>query len=442
VTAALYSGGPCANDFEAVVAAACQSGLPDDAVVIANVWIGQRDGHRAEIDVIVLNGDRLTLCEVKSWRVAAGSTDGARWTIPRAPSRPNPYRTIESRARQMIRTGPLRRLQVDHLLVMPSPDTITGPAASRERVVSVADAVRRLDRTRGDEVTPQVRMGIVEELVGPRPPIPETLGSYGALRLEGGGPGYRSFHAVDTVDGTPVYLKVIDAQLRVLPAQERKRLVTLWRRDLEVRRRLGDIRGLLSPIPQPADPSQMQDQLFVAYNWAHDTTLRRLVSDGQTGHAKALDLLAATAQIVEAVNNRDVQLRHVNPETILVTGDRVLVTGLEWARHGEMATGFPGLVGNADGSPYIAPEVRSNHAHGWPRADVYSLAAVAGFVLIGEDPPSKDHDRTIETWLTDGELPVPVTAVLRRGLVQERRNARRQHSPVELIDELREALLG
>ncbi|MGA2927806.1 MAG: serine/threonine-protein kinase [Solirubrobacteraceae bacterium] len=137
------------------------------------------------------------------------------------------------------------------------------------------------------------------------------------------------------------------------------------------------------------DFGDIAGQLYLAMRFVDGVDLARVIAEeGRVRPERAADMIAQTAEALDAAHCAGLVHRDVKPGNILVTdrdaGDYVYLTDFGLTKQLDVTTltATGGLVGTA---AYMAPEQASGESVD-PRADVYSLGCVLYHLLTGAVP--------------------------------------------------------
>lgn len=140
--------------------------------------------------------------------------------------------------------------------------------------------------------------------------------------------------------------------------------------------------------------------VYAAYEPIDGITLADVISTGQIGQVRALDLTRQLALALQAAHDKQIIHGRLDPKTIFVTGDdRVKAVGF----------GGDNLSVPRDADPkYLSPEQCSEYPVADARSDVYTLGVILFEMLSGETP---FVGRTrAEVLSKQGEPPLPLSA--------------------------------
>ncbi|MGW3356277.1 hypothetical protein ACWDFL_12740 [Streptomyces bungoensis] len=429
--ARLYQLGPYQTEQERRVAHALAAGLdPSDAVIVAAR--ADRPGRDTDVDCVVLRGDVLIAVECKNWRLADG-LDPAADTWPPPPGNTRAY-TSHSPLPLLRQLAPALKRQIgwpgrtDCLLVVPRVPVLTDPGSRAARTLVSQDPAALVGRVRAIAPgggRPREFEDCLRRLVG-EIAVPPVLSGFRLGPLHALGDGWQAYRA--EAHGLPHYLKVIGENMTTLPEGEAADL----RRDLSdrthaVARALADRPDLAArvfrPVLLPRDTYEVEPHLLVAYVWEHDHPVRGLPAPLPA--AEAAGIVTALGAAVAELHAGDLVLRHLSPDSAYLCppppgapdGPYCKVSMLEWMRVPRTATASVSRLFHRNPSPYVDPEIRTGDRHHSRQSDLYSLAAVAHWLLTGEDPPYKQAHERVVPLLTErgagGRLASLVSAALR-----------------------------
>ncbi|GLW73437.1 hypothetical protein Kpho02_57360 [Kitasatospora phosalacinea] len=429
--ARLHQLGPYRTEQERRVAHTLAKGLdPADAVIVAAR--ADRRGRDTDVDCVVLRGDLLIAVECKNWQLPEG-LDPAADTWPPGPGVTRAY-TTHSPLPLLRQLAPALQRQIGWpgrsacLLVVPRVPALTGPTSDAAATLVSQEPRELLARVRalapGNDRPPEFE-ACLRRLVG-EIATPEVLSGFRLEALHAIGDGWQAYRA--EANGLPYHLKVIGENMTTLPRDEAVRLRgALSERTHTVARTLADRPALAArvfrPVRLPRDTSEVEPHLLIAYAWEHDHPLRRLPAPLPA--AGAVGPLTALAAAVTELHGADVVLRHLSPDSAYLCppppgappGPYVKVSMLEWMRVPGATTAAVSRLFSHDPSPYVAPEIRSGDTRRSRAADLYSLGAVAHWLLTGQDPTHlRAHERAAPLLLEHGAgrgLAALVAAALR-----------------------------
>jgi DNA-binding beta-propeller fold protein YncE len=179
--------------------------------------------------------------------------------------------------------------------------------------------------------------------------------------------------------------------------------------------------------------------LFIVMRLVDGVDLHRLIEDGPLAPSRAMPIIRATADALDAAHRAGLVHRDVKPANVLIelraAGEHVFLTDFGIAKPTTTKTAggsdLPAptaitiegeVLGTAD---YVAPE-QIEHGVADARSDIYSLACVAFHALTGTPPFRRDTDLATLIAQTKAErpaatarvpeLPGAVDEVLRRGM--------------------------
>jgi len=131
------------------------------------------------------------------------------------------------------------------------------------------------------------------------------------------------------------------------------------------------------------------------------------------------DTRRVTADAAEALREADrTDCRHsaLTPEHVWLCGERSEgATRVDWGIERACRV----AAGESSASPYAAPEVRGDPPAATPRADVYSLGALAHYAAIGRPPSGPDDGSFDPETAIDPALPEALEAVLSTALAAD-----------------------
>ncbi|MFF1967095.1 hypothetical protein ACFVW5_26405 [Streptomyces sp. NPDC058232] len=400
--ARLYQLAPYQTEQERKVAHTLAKGLdPTDAVIVAAR--AEQQGRELDVDCVVLRGDMLIAVECKAWRIADGLDPSAAVWQP-DPSVRNPY-TTSSPLPKLRRLAPALKRQIgwsgrtDCLLVLPTVPTLADPGSPDAAHLVSEDPATLLGRIRriapGDDRPPEFAE-CLRRLVG-EIATPPVLSGFRLQEPHALGDNWQAFRA--ELNGLPHYLKVIGEHMSTLPRQEAARLRrALSDRTHEVARKLAERPELADrvfrPVQLPRDTPEVEPNLLIAYVWEHDNPVRRL--SAPLAAAQTAAVIKGLAAAVTDLHAGGVILRELSPDSAYRCAPPpgadpaepyYKVSMLEWMRVPQASTASVSQLFSRFPSPYVAPEIRDGDRLRHPAGDLYSLAAVAHWLLTGEDPP-------------------------------------------------------
>lgn len=203
--------------------------------------------------------------------------------------------------------------------------------------------------------------------------------------------------------------------------------------------------------------------LFIVMRLVDGVDLHRLVQDGPLPPSRAVPILRATADALDAAHRAGLVPRDVKPANVLIEsrsgGEHVFLTDFGIAKPTSTKTAGGSdrepmtaitiegeVLGTAD---YVAPE-QVEHGVADARSDVYSLACVAFHALTGSPPFRRDTDLATLIAQTKADrpaatdtvpdLPPGVDEALRRGMAID--PDERPQSAGAFINELEAAVDG
>lgn len=195
------------------------------------------------------------------------------------------------------------------------------------------------------------------------------------------------------------------------------------------------------------DAGEIDGRLYLTMPLVEGATLKRLIQDGGLDDERAVEILDAIGQALDAAHAAGVVHRDVKPANVLVGSDGEIYLsdfGLAAGPSGELLTTPGELLGTID---YMAPE----HLQGDPAsaaADVYALACMAFEALTGEVPFMADTDAAVlyahvvapPPTISERRpgLPVALDAVLAAGMAKD--PSERPATAGALMAEVRAAL--
>ncbi|UUU25747.1 hypothetical protein [Streptomyces sp. DSM 40750] len=430
--ARLYQLGPYQTEQERKVAHTLAKGLgPSDAVIVAAR--ADRRGRATDVDCVVLRGDVLIAVECKNWRLPDG-LDPTAGTWPPGPGVTRAY-TNHSPLPLLKQLAPALKQQIGWpgrtacLLVVPQVPALADPGSEAAAALVSQNPADLLGRVReiapGDHRPPEFA-DCLRRLVGEIATPPVLSG----FRLEAPhalGDGWQAFRA--EANGLPHYLKIIGENMTTLPRAEATRLRrALSGRINEVARRLSTrpelAHRVFRPVDLPRDTSQVEPHLLIAYVWEHDDPVRGLPVPLPT--ARAAEVIAGLGAAVADLHAGDVILRDLSPDSAYrctpppgaPSGEPYYkVSMLEWMRVPQASTASVSQLFSRFPSPYVAPEIRDGDTRRVPACDLYSLAAVAHWLLTGEDPPYHSATDQVPDILAAHGVPRPLIDLLSSALL-------------------------
>ncbi|MDT0543150.1 MULTISPECIES: hypothetical protein [Streptomyces] len=429
--ARLYQLGPYQTEQERKVAHTLAKGLdPSDAVIVAAR--AERRGRPTDVDCVVLRGDMLIAIECKDWRLPDGLDPAAR-TWPPGPGVTRVY-TNHSPLPLLKKLAPALKQQIGWpgrtacLLVVPRMPALADPSSTAAATLVSQNPTDLLGRVRqiapGDHRPPQFA-DCLRRLVGEIATPPLLSG----FRLEAPhalGDGWQAFRA--EANGLPHYLKIIGENMTTLPHAE----AACLRRALSGR--INQVARLLStrpelahrvfrPVDLPRDTCDVEPHLLIAYVWEHDDPVRRLPAPLPA--PQAAEVVAGLGAAVAELHAGDVILRDLSPDSAYrctpppgaPPGEPYYkVSMLEWMRVPQASTASVSQLFARFPSPYVAPEIRDGDTRRVPACDLYSLAAVAHWLLTGEDPPYDRAADQIPDVLAAHKVPRPLISLISSAL--------------------------
>lgn len=212
----------------------------------------------------------------------------------------------------------------------------------------------------------------------------DELGEYRIEGVVGAGRIGTVHRAVDRRSGQTVALKVLGEGTAEDPMFRER-----FRREAELLSALSHRHVV--PI---LDAGEVDGRLYLAMQLVEGCTLKQLIQDGGLEPARAVEILDAIGQALDAAHAEGIVHRDVKPANVLVGNDGEIFLsdfGLARGPSGDRVTSPGELLGTLD---YIAPE----HLDGdpaSPAADVYALACMAVESLTGEVPFPLDNDAAV-----------------------------------------------
>ena len=381
-----------------------------------------KTGSLHEIDLLVLGKHALYLIEIKSWPgELTGDVRDWTWTADgRAHHLENPYPATNRKAKILasLLRDELRSehdIWVEPLIFLSSPDLkVCLPDAALTHVVDRHEIARALTHGeyRGSRPQRIVNRPVMKAAVralavlGFRPSqAKRRVGEYELGGLLAEGLGYQDHLGVHhTIEGRNARVRSYLVP-RATTTDRKQQLERAARREAQVLTRLGEHPSILSCLDfvssaplgpallfEPFDEGIPLDQLF------------RLRPD--LPFDDRVDVIHQVAEAVEYCHRHKVLHRMLCPRSILVrkrgSGKvEVKVHSFQLALREEGATtGTFHLTAHADAEQlvYQAPEVVQDPTKATEASDIFSVGAVAYFVLTGQAPASSlgDLERLLE----------------------------------------------
>lgn len=199
------------------------------------------------------------------------------------------------------------------------------------------------------------------------------------------------FRATDVLTGEPVVVKQGRGHIGETRTGEDAR--ARLRHEAEVLAGLANEPGL----PRLIDLFEQEGDLFLVETDLGGVSLSAWGTTGaKAGLTRTLALLADLARTVQRFHDRELILRDLSPNNIIVGRDGTLgLVDLETV----LRPGDDPAICRGATKAYAAPEVRQDPLDATPAADVFSLGAVIVFALTGEHPLLNDDLPTVAAWL-------------------------------------------
>jgi hypothetical protein len=172
------------------------------------------------------------------------------------------------------------------------------------------------------------------------------------------------------------------------------------------------------------DHGQSRDLRYLTMEYLEGASLHRLLQAGDLAYERALDLMIMACQGLEYVHVRGVVHRALEPGKLFVTSDGVLKL-MEFGSAGSESDDPASLAARARATPgYTAPELAATPASVSPRADVWSLGAVAyrlftgvlPYPELGEREAAGEHRPPAPPSTLNARVPAELDAVILRAL--------------------------
>jgi serine/threonine protein kinase len=389
-------------------------GLPD--VDPYHVWplhelLVPSTGKLYELDLIVIGKHALYLVEAKSWpgKVTGDVRD---WQIhmpgvPRPQMKENPYHLVNRKAkvlatlvRNELPAG--QSIWVEPLVFLSSEKLdVKLPENARSHVVERKEIIRALTRAdyRGADPRKTVNRPLMRDLIGAlerlglRPSATRRIvGQYqlGALLAEGNG----------FQDNIGTHLEVPDRKVRIrsylvaqaTTSERRAQLERAARREMEVLTRLGEHRAILRCHDLVVSADRGPALLFERFEEGIPLDqLLRVRPDLPFG--QRIEIIGQVAEAIDFCHRQGVLHRALSPQTILVRESdnkiEVRLHSFQLARRDDATTsGTHHLsdLGDPAAQVYRSPEMQVDPAKASALSDIWSLGAVAYFVLTGQPP--------------------------------------------------------
>ncbi len=210
------------------------------------------------------------------------------------------------------------------------------------------------------------------------------LGEYRIVGIVGAGRIGTVLRAADRRSGRIVALKVLGEGAA---------------RDPMFRERFRREAALLSALDHPhvvpiLDAGEVDGRLYLAMRLVEGGTLKHLIQGGGLEPGRAVEILDAIGQALDAAHAEGIVHRDVKPANVLVGDDGEIFLsdfGLARGPSGERMTTPGELLGSLD---YMAPEHLGGEAAS-AASDVYALACMAVESLTGEVPFPVDNDAAV-----------------------------------------------
>jgi serine/threonine protein kinase len=373
-------------------------------------------GKLYEIDLIVLGKHALYLVEIKSWPgTVTGDVRDWRLSRPDAPPRAmeNPYRLANKKAK--VLAGLLRReLPPEHqgiwveALVFLSHEQVRLqlPDGARSHVVGRQEIIRALTHARypGADPRKEVNRPLVRAVVrgleqlGLRPSATRRIvGQYqlGALLAEGN--GFQDH--IGTHLEVPRNTRRIRTYLvaRATSAERRAQLDRAARREFEVLTCLGTHPSILAC--HSYEPSAERGPSLVFERFEDGIPLDQLLRvQPELPFLERIEIIRQVADAIDFCHRQGVLHRALSPQSILVREHKkrieVRLHSFQLARRDDATTsGTHHLsdLGDPAAIVYRAPEIHVDPSKASELSDIWSLGAVAYFVLT-DQPPAADRE--------------------------------------------------
>jgi len=252
--------------------------------------------------------------------------------------------------------------------------------------------------------------------------MPSRIGRYAVRQRIGSGGFATVWLAHDEHLDSPVAIKV---------------LADNWSEDEQIRRRFLEEGRYLRKVESPHvvtvyDAGELEDgRPYLVMSYADQGTLADRLQRGPLSVHEALDVVRQVGAGLQALHDRGILHRDIKPANVLfrtvessagTTQVRAMVGDLGLGKALDVSSRLTMIAGTPS---FVAPEQAAAESPG-PRADQYSLAALAYLLLTGRTPYAH---RTLAEAASPGELapastparpfPAAVDPVLRRALSRD-----------------------
>jgi serine/threonine protein kinase/class 3 adenylate cyclase len=255
---------------------------------------------------------------------------------------------------------------------------------------SAQDALNRLNAAMAqgaDAALQATRVNVVEPFAATNPreqPLPPQLGRFRLTDKIGEGGMGVVYRAEDTINGSVVAIKVLNAALAANPRA--------LRRFEKEARMLAFVRS-----PNVANLLEVNEDAgihYLAMEFVAGRTLSALLAErGKLDESSALSMIADVCRALAEAHRRGVVHRDIKPDNILLAEDPasgatvVKLTDFGLARQVEQSESLDLTRENVVGTPlYMAPEQGLGGGQIDARTDVYALGATLFHLLAGEPP--------------------------------------------------------
>ena len=203
-------------------------------------------------------------------------------------------------------------------------------------------------------------------------------------------------------------------------------------------RKMGDLQhqGIVQVLEARAEDSGYH---YFVMELVEGGDLRAAVRKGEISETSGLEILRQVAEALDFAHQRDVVHRDVKPANILLSAEgNAKLTDFDLVRALDTTGGTQ--TGSMLGTfLYMAPEAMERAKEAGSRADIYSLAMTAAYVLTGKELPSSVL-RSPEAFFEGMDAPPEVKESLRRSAAWEPET--RHGSALELWEALAEGMMS